>query len=100
MLKFLTKETKLFQLYQQWVICTDGHLSLIEIAKNNSTKVIISIFVNPLQFGKNEDFDNYPRSINGDIEKLKKQGMCDLLFLPKDNKEVFGNIKNPFARIW
>ena len=72
----------------------DGHLSLIEIAKNNSTKVIISIFINPLQFGKNEDFDNYPRSINGDIEKLKKQGMCDLLFLPKDNKEVFGNIKN------
>ena len=72
----------------------DGHLSLIEIAKNNSTKVIISIFINPLQFGKNEDFDNYPRSINKDIEKLKNQGMCDLLFLPSDNKEVFGNIEN------
>ena len=51
----------------------DGHLSLIKIAKKNSSKVVTTIFVNPLQFGKDEDFFLYPRTINKDISKLKKQ---------------------------
>ena len=70
-----------------------GHFSLIEIAKKNSTKVIVSIFINPLQFGINEDFDNYPRTIDKDIKELKKLN-CDLLFFPKNKKEVFKNINN------
>ena len=71
----------------------DGHLSLIEIAKKNSSKVVTTIFVNPLQFGKNEDFVTYPRSVNEDIIKLKKQN-CNILFIPKNTNEIFDNINN------
>ena len=68
----------------------DGHLSLIEIAKQYSSKVITTIFINPLQFGKNEDFASYPRTISQDISKLKKIN-CDVLFAPKTKSEVFLN---------
>ena len=68
----------------------DGHLSLVEIAKKNSSKVVTTIFINPLQFGKNEDFASYPRTMNQDIEKLKKHN-CDILFAPKSKNEIFNN---------
>ena len=71
----------------------NGHLSLLEIAKKISSKVITTIFINPLQFGKDEDFASYPRTINQDISKLKKQN-CDVLFVPKNKNEVFDNINN------
>ena len=71
----------------------DGHLSLIEIAKKNSSKVVTTIFINPLQFGKNEDFASYPRTMNNDISKLKKLN-CDILFAPKTKNEVFSDIDN------
>ena len=71
----------------------DGHLSLVEIAKKNSSKVITTIFVNPLQFGKNEDFASYPRTMKQDISKLKNLN-CDILFAPKTKNEVFNNIDN------
>lgn len=71
----------------------DGHLSLIKTAKKNSSKVITTIFINPLQFGKDEDFAAYPRTINQDISKLKKQD-CDILFVPKDKNEVFDDNDN------
>ena len=71
----------------------DGHLSLVEIAKKNSSKVITTIFVNPLQFGKNEDFASYPRTMNQDISKLKKLN-CDILFAPKTKNEVFNKFDN------
>ena len=71
----------------------DGHLSLIKIAKQYSSKVVTTIFVNPLQFGKDEDFFIYPRTTNEDINKLKKQN-CDILFAPKNKEEVFDNIDN------
>ena len=60
----------------------DGHLSLVEIAKKKSSKVITTIFINPLQFGKNEDFKSYPRTMDQDIDKLKRHN-CDILFAPK-----------------
>ena len=62
----------------------EGHLSLIKAAKNYNNKTIVSIFVNPLQFGPNEDFKNYPRTVVSDIKRLKKID-CDYAFIPQDN---------------
>ena len=62
----------------------EGHLSLIEKSKSYNDKTIVSIFINPLQFGPNEDFKNYPRTIISDIKKLKKID-CDYAFIPQDN---------------
>lgn len=58
-----------------------GHFQLIELARQNADKVVASVFVNPTQFGPNEDFSRYPRTPEGDAEGLAKAG-CDVLFLP------------------
>ena len=71
----------------------DGHLSLVDIAKQNSSKVITTIFINPLQFEKKKKFSLYPRTMNEDINKLNKLN-CDILFAPKSKNEVFDNIDN------
>ncbi len=60
----------------------EGHLTLINEAKTNNDKVIISIFVNPLQFGPNEDFDAYPRDIERD-ENLAQNAGVDIIFYPE-----------------
>ena len=60
----------------------EGHLSLIKFAKENYSEVIASIFVNPLQFGKNEDFASYPKTLDEDIELLEDLD-CNYLFLPE-----------------
>lgn len=59
----------------------EGHLSLIDIAKEKADKVIVSIFVNPTQFGPNEDYDKYPRMLEEDIEKCRERG-ADIVFNP------------------
>jgi len=59
----------------------DGHLALVRRASELADKVVISVFVNPTQFGPNEDFDHYPRDPEGDAALLHPAG-CDLLFLP------------------
>lgn len=59
----------------------EGHLSLIDIAKEKADKVIVSIFVNPTQFGPNEDFDKYPRTLKEDSEKCRERG-ADIVFNP------------------
>lgn len=59
----------------------DGHMSLIEKGQALCDRSICSIFVNPMQFGPNEDWDHYPRSLEADIEKLEAVG-CDLVYLP------------------
>ncbi len=71
----------------------DGHLSLVKIAKKKSSKVITTIFINPLQFGKDEDFTSYPRTMSQDVDKLQKLN-CDILFAPKSKNEVFNKIDN------
>lgn len=58
-----------------------GHISLVTEAKQHATKVVASIFVNPMQFGENEDIDNYPRTMDDDKNKLSAEG-TDLLFTP------------------
>ena len=60
----------------------EGHLSLISLARENCDKVVTSIYVNPRQFSKTEDFDSYPRTLKEDMEKLLEQGACDLVFNP------------------
>jgi pantoate--beta-alanine ligase len=59
----------------------EGHLSLIDIAKERADKVIVSIFVNPTQFGPNEDFDRYPKALQEDLEKCAERG-ADIVFNP------------------
>lgn len=59
----------------------EGHLQLVETAKRFGQKVVVSIFVNPLQFGPHEDFDRYPRQFAQDSEKLEAAGV-DLLIAP------------------
>ena len=66
----------------------NGHLSLIRLARLNAEKTITTIFVNPLQFGRNEDYDRYPRTEEADIQKLAKE-KCDILFIPTNKNEVF-----------
>lgn len=58
-----------------------GHLDLLTRAREAAKRVVASVFVNPLQFGPNEDFDRYPRSLPDDSVKLSAAG-CDLLFAP------------------
>ena len=59
----------------------EGHLSLVRLAREHADRVVVSLFVNPTQFGPNEDFDAYPRSEAADAELLGGVG-CDLLFAP------------------
>jgi pantoate--beta-alanine ligase len=67
----------------------DGHLALVEKAKSRCDVVVASIFVNPLQFGLNEDWDQYPRTFDADSQKLTAKG-CDFLFFP-DEREIYPN---------
>lgn len=61
----------------------DGHLQLVAQAKKENACVVVSIFVNPLQFGANEDFGNYPRTLEADLAKLKAAG-ADVAFTPNE----------------
>jgi pantoate--beta-alanine ligase len=61
----------------------EGHLSLMRLARQHGDPVVASIFVNRLQFGPNEDFDSYPRTMQADIGKLEKEGVY-ILFAPSE----------------
>ena len=65
-----------------------GHLSLIKKAKEICDKVVVSDFVNPIQFGPSEDFDKYPRTLDADMELCNKEGV-DIIFAPSAD-EMYG----------
>lgn len=65
-----------------------GHLALMKMARQHGDPVVASIFVNRLQFGPNEDFDRYPRTLANDIEKLERERDVYVLFAP-DEREMY-----------
>jgi len=74
----------------------DGHAALIDQARKDNDKVIVSIFVNPIQFGENEDLSSYPRDLNRDKTLCESHGV-NLIFTPSSNemyhdKKAFVNI--------
>lgn len=74
-----------------------GHLELVSLAKSRCEIVVASIFVNPLQFGLNEDWDKYPRTFDADSAKLIGVN-CDYLFFP-DDREMYPNGMSEQARV-
>lgn len=66
-----------------------GHASLIKKAKETCDKVVVSVFVNPIQFGPNEDYDKYPRTIEKDLKICEELGV-NIVFAPSPN-EMYGN---------
>ncbi len=67
-----------------------GHKSLIKAANKENDIVVVSVFVNPTQFGPNEDYDKYPRTLDKDVE-LAKEGGADVVFAPSP-REMYTNI--------
>ncbi len=65
----------------------EGHLSLVRIARRKSDVLVVSIFVNPMQFAPSEDFNQYPRKLNRDMRLLRDEG-ADLIFYP-DTKRMY-----------
>lgn len=63
----------------------EGHLHLMQKASELAETVVASIFVNRLQFGPNEDFDQYPRTLEEDCRKLEEQGAVDIVFAPSES---------------
>jgi len=63
-----------------------GHLALMKLARQHGSPVVASIFVNRLQFGPNEDFDRYPRTLESDIEKLERERDVYVLFAPRESE--------------
>jgi pantoate--beta-alanine ligase len=59
----------------------EGHLSLVRLARSHASLIVVSIFVNPLQFGPTEDFQQYPRTLASDCAKLQGEGV-DIVFAP------------------
>jgi pantoate--beta-alanine ligase len=72
----------------------DGHLALVRKARSLNKLVVVSIFVNEIQFNSSADFESYPRTLKDDLIKLQKENV-DIVFVP--NKEQMNTINNPFT---
>src|SRR3989338_8819880 len=80
--RILKKEGKSIGLVPTMGYLHEGHLSLVRTAKKHTDVVIMSIFVNPIQFGPNEDFGKYPHDFKRDEELARSAGV-DVIFYPK-----------------
>jgi pantoate--beta-alanine ligase len=63
----------------------EGHLTLMRAGKEHCDRLVVSLFVNPTQFGPNEDFEAYPRDMEGDLKKAENAG-ADMVFMPSVNE--------------
>tara|TARA_B100001057_G_C22805008_1_gene933035 strand:- start:398 stop:1234 length:837 start_codon:yes stop_codon:yes gene_type:complete len=94
-MKILHKKTDMFAITKTWqgsgeTVCLvptmgnihRGHLALIERARKTAERVVVSIYVNPTQFGTDEDFDSYPRTIDADCDVIATEGGCDVIYAP------------------
>ncbi|WP_193165699.1 pantoate--beta-alanine ligase [Microbulbifer hainanensis] len=75
----------------------DAHIELVKIAQQHCDLVVVSIFVNRLQFGLNEDWDKYPRTLERDMVRLR-EASCDFLFNP-DESEIYPNGMDQQTRV-
>lgn len=76
----------------------EGHMTLVREAKRHADEVVVSIYVNPLQFGPNEDFDSYPRTLDADLALLAQEGVA-VVFAPEDAEMYPGWPQLPAVRI-
>lgn len=96
-MKIITSPDEIYQLAQNWkrdgqriaVVPTmgclhEGHLSLMRIGAQHCDRVIVTLFVNPLQFGPNEDLDAYPKQLQQDCDLAEKEGV-DVIFAPEND---------------
>ena len=79
--KMMKKEGKSIGLVPTMGYLHEGHLSLVRAAKKHTDVVVMSIFINPIQFGPNEDFEKYPRDLKHD-EELAREAGVDVIFYP------------------
>ncbi|MGC6422072.1 MAG: pantoate--beta-alanine ligase [Flavobacteriaceae bacterium] len=86
---FLAKKTDTIGFVPTMGALHQGHLSLIEKARKENTLVVVSIFVNPTQFDQTSDLDNYPRTLDADLDLLEKMDPNILVFAP-DSQEIYG----------
>ena len=91
--------------YQKWDVLVPtmgalhiGHQSLIKIAKTKGENVLVSIFVNPLQFENKEDLNNYPKSLEQDIEFAQAAG-ATAIFIPNESTIYPGEIEKISAGV-
>ena len=75
-----------------------GHLSLVDACKKNKSKILVTIFVNPLQFNDTNDFKNYPKSLDKDLKTLEGENV-DYVFLPNTH-EILSEIPNMVTLPW
>lgn len=96
-LKIFRKEEKVISFVPTMGYLHEGHLSLVRYAKKNSDFCVVSIFVNPTQFGPNEDFNRYPRDEKRDLELLEKENV-EIVFVPTTN-EIYGEDYQTYVKV-